>query len=72
VTARARGSPCGKTGIDHVFHVLQNRAHAEKGGLSPFSVSLFLDPFFCGAVCARVYAFVSRDWRADNHRWKER
>jgi hypothetical protein len=27
----------GKTGTDHVFHVLQNRGHAEKSGLSPFS-----------------------------------
>ncbi|HBG97149.1 MAG TPA: hypothetical protein DDY14_17885 [Chromatiaceae bacterium] len=29
----------GKTGTDHVFHVLQNRGHAEKSGLSPFSAA---------------------------------
>ena len=44
---RENGGKTGrrKTGTDHVFHVLQNRAHAEKGSLSPFSQSPFSHVF---------------------------
>ncbi|ESQ16671.1 MAG: hypothetical protein N838_05400 [Thiohalocapsa sp. PB-PSB1] len=41
----AENGEARKTGTDHVFHVLQNRGHAEKGGLSPFSpVPVFFPP----------------------------